>query len=85
MLNFDIFLYFLLLVFGDLLLKEHFNLVPADILKNHGMHYVPFIKGSELPGFSVQINVSSTVNMQRKGSIESLPCSGLLLTFYELM
>ena len=85
MLNFDIFLYFLLLVFVDLLLKAHFNLVPADILKNHGMHSVPFIKGSELPGFSLQINVSSTVNMQRKGSIKSLPCSGLLLTFYELM
>ena len=33
----------------------------------------------------VQINVSSTINMQTKGSIKSLQCRGLLLSFYELM
>ena len=33
----------------------------------------------------VQINLSSTINMQTKGSIKSLPCRGLLLSFYELM
>ena len=34
---------------------------------------------------SVQINVSSTINMPTKGSIKSLPCRGLLLLFYEFM
>ena len=35
-----------------LLLKAPFNLVPADILKNHCVHPVPSGKWSELPGFS---------------------------------
>ena len=34
---------------------------------------------------SVQINVSSTINMQTNGSIKSLPCRGILLSVYELM
>ena len=34
---------------------------------------------------SVQINFFTTINMQRNGSIKSLPCSGLLLPLYELM
>ena len=62
--------------------------MPADILKNHGLHAVPLGKGSELAclfHISVQINVSSTIHMQRKGSRKSLPCSGLLLSFYALM
>ena len=62
--------------------------MPADILKKHGVHPVPLGKGSELPGFYISLskkNVSSTINMQKTGSIKSLPCSGLLLPFYELM
>ena len=43
------------------------------------------IKASLFFHISVQINFSSTINMQRKGSMKSLPCSGLLLPFYELM
>ena len=34
-----------------LLLKAQFNLVPAGILKNHGVHLVPLGKWSELHGF----------------------------------
>ena len=33
----------------------------------------------------VEINVSFTIIMQRKGSVKSLPCNGVLLPFYELM
>ena len=33
---------------------------------------------------SVQINVSSTINMQTKGSIKISPCRGILLSVYEL-
>ena len=56
MLNFDFFLIFLKLLLGALLLKAQFNLVPADILKNHGVHPVPLGKGSELPGFSISLS-----------------------------
>ena len=59
----------------------HFNSVPADIMNDHGVHPVPSGKWWYLPG---QINVSSTINMQRKGYIKKLLCSGLLLPFYEL-
>ena len=34
---------------------------------------------------SVQINFSSSINLQRNGSIKMLPGSGLLLSLYELM
>ena len=62
-------------------------LLKAGILKNHGMHPVLLGKWAELPGFSisVQINVSSTINMQKKGSIKSSPCRGLLLSFYDIL
>ena len=43
------------------------------------------IKASLFFHISVQINFSSTINMQRNGSMKSLPCSGLLLPLYELM
>ena len=43
------------------------------------------IKASSFFHISVQINFSSTIKMQRYGSIKSLPCSGLLLPLYELM
>ena len=43
------------------------------------------IKASWFSHISVQINISYTINMQRNGSIKSLPCSGLLLPLYELM
>ena len=84
--NFHFVFFFLLLRL--LLLKAQFNLVPANILKIHDVHPVLWGKWAELPGFfhiSVQINVSSTINMQTKVSIESLPSRGLLLSFYELM
>ena len=74
-----------LLLLSELLSKAQFNLVPADILKNHGVHPVPLGKKSERPCFFLQINVSSTINMQSKGSIKSLPFTGHLLPFYELM
>ena len=54
--NFDFFLNLFLLLFGELLLKAQFNLVPADILKNHGVHPVPLGKGSELPDFSISLS-----------------------------
>ena len=59
MLNFDFILllyFFLLLFLGALLLKAHFNLVLADIMKNHGVHPVPLGNGSELPGFSISLS-----------------------------
>ena len=61
-----------------LLLKAQFNLVSADILKKEiDQSFVVF-------HISLQINVSSTNNMQRNGSIKSLPCNGLLLPLYEM-
>ena len=42
-------------------------------------------RASWLFHISVQINVSSTINMDTKGSIKNLPCRGLLLSCYELM
>ena len=72
------------LLLGPLLLKAQFYLLPADILKNHGVHPVLLGKYAELPGFfhiAVQINVSSAINMQTNGSIKSLTCRGLLLSF----
>ena len=39
-----------------LLLKAQFNLVPADILKNHGVHPVLLGRCAELPGFSISPN-----------------------------
>ena len=65
-----IFLFNFVLLLRPLLLKAQFNLVPADVLKNHGVHPVLLGRWAELPGFfhiSVQINVSSTINMQKKG------------------
>ena len=44
-------------------------------MKNHDLHSVP--SGMCLD-FPVQINVSSTIHMQRKGSITCLPYIGLL-------
>ena len=38
----------------ELLLKAQFNLVPEDILKNHGVHPVPLGKGSELTGLFIK-------------------------------
>ena len=43
------------------------------------------IKASWFFHISFQIIFSSTINIQRNGSIKSLPCSGLLLALYELM
>ena len=39
------------------LLKAQFNLVPADILKNHGVHPVLLGKWAELPGFSISLSI----------------------------
>ena len=83
-----IFFYFYFLLLRPLLLKTQFSLVLADILTNHGMYPVPLGKWSKLLGFfhiSVQINFSTTINMQRNGSIKSLSCSGLLLQLYDFM
>ena len=89
MLIFYFFSLFFILLLGQLLLKVQINLVPADILKSHGVHPVPLGNRSELPVFflhiSVQITFSSNINMQIKGFIKILPWSGLLLPFYEFM
>ena len=37
-------------------MEAQFNLLPADILKNHGVHPVPLGKGSELPGFFISLS-----------------------------
>ena len=52
--NFDFFNFFFLLL-RLLLLKVQFNLVSADILKNHGAHPVTLGKWSKLPGFSISL------------------------------
>ena len=49
----SIFLFFFFSLFWSLLLKAQFNLVPANILKNHGVHPVLLGKWAELPGFSI--------------------------------
>ena len=54
--KFDFLLNFFLLSLGALLLKAQFNLVPADILTNHGVHPVPLEKELELPGFSISLS-----------------------------
>ena len=54
MVNLDFFILFFLL--GELLLKAQVNLVPADILKNHGVHCVLLGNESELPGFSISLS-----------------------------
>ena len=46
------FSFFLCLLVWEHILMAHFNLVPADIMKNHGVYPVPLGKWSELPGFS---------------------------------
>ena len=81
------FFVFILLLLGRLLLKAQFNLVAANILNNHGVHPVLLESEQSFLVFhiSVQLNVPSTIDMQTKGYIESLPCRGLLLSFYELM
>ena len=60
-----------------------FNLAPADILKNHERDQ-SFLFFSSSISLSNK-KVSSTINMQRKGFIKSLPGTGFLLPFYELM
>ena len=72
------FSFFILL--GQLLLKAQFNLVSADILKNHGM-----IRASWFSHISVQINFRPLWICKERGPIKRLPWSGLLLPFYELM
>ncbi len=53
----SIFLFFVFfLLLRQLLLKAQFNLVPADILKNHGVHPVLLGKWAELPGFSISLS-----------------------------
>ena len=51
---FFLFIFFLLL--RRLLLNAQFNLVPADILKNHGVHPVLLGKWAELPGVSISLS-----------------------------
>ena len=53
--NFNFFVKKILLL-RPLLLKAQFNLVSADILKNHGVHPVPLGKWSKLPGFSISLS-----------------------------
>ena len=69
------------LLLGKLLLKAHFNLVPPANLQNHGVTSYPLRKVIR----SFHKNFSSTINMQRKSSIKSLPWRGLMLPFYESM
>ena len=71
-----------------LLLKVQFNLVPADTLKNHGVHPVPLGKRSKLPGFSTSFFkwiFPSPLTCKERVLLKSLPCSGILLSFYELL
>ena len=82
--NFDCF--YLTFLLRLLQIKVQFTFVSADILKNRWCASCPLRKVIKVPGFIyVQINFSSTNNIQRNGSIKSLPCSGLLLPLYELM
>ena len=82
MLNFDFFPFFIIM---------RGAIIKGAILFSAGGHseepwraFGPFRKVIRAAWFfhvSVQINISSTINMQRKDSIKSLPSSGLLSPF----
>ena len=46
----------LFLLLRPLLLKAQFNLVPANILKNHGVHPVLLGRWAELPSFFISLS-----------------------------